>query len=821
MDNKEFKMWCQKVLPTVYDNSLSYYELLNKLVNVVNKCIESIDTTDENMRNLYENYTQLQEWVNNYFNNLDVQNEINKKLDEMSKDGSLSALIQPLFDEYKDVIDIAIETQNNEIDVLKSRMDTFASLPDGSTSGDAELVDIRVGYDGTVYKSAGDAVRTQVKKFSTLEFLATDLGLTKDINTSQSVVISGESEAIKENIEKLKGFTGTVKIKFDGTSYYLKPISFEKWGVIVTTPIEYKKQRVYYTLLISGRYLTWDVELRHANNNTWGFVNPIDAQEEYGWNVPVGVDKKGRLLTKLGELNFTGAVEGKYDGSESVTIDIPNGITEEERQQIEQNKNDISFVAVKENANGNPIILKEMNNPISNIKISGLGTFNYIYNTGKNLADPKNIYYNKYNPEEFELFSQDTPFILKQGESITFSLPDNADGLYIKESINVNHISVYNKNSISYTALEDISIYFHVFKKGGVNSLMNNVQLEYGLTATGYEKFKGSINNIQDIVLNEKDYITKKDNVWKKISGSQEFLLDINTQNILNNIQLLGLFTIISVNKGLKIDIEYITPTKKFVEKTCKNFKILTNNNIKSVNHRGFNTVAPENTLPAFKLSKEMGFEYVECDVQLTQDGIPVLIHDETINRTSNGTGYVKDLTFEYLRNLDFGKWKNIKYSGTKIPTFDEFIFLCKNLGLHPYIEIKFNANYSDAEMLFDIVKKYGMINNVTWISGYMTGLERISQLDSHARLGIVTRDITLDTINVSKKIKKENNIVFISANYDLIEEEVKLCSDNYLPIEVWVVNDKQLISKINPYVTGMASDNLICGEILVGNNLL
>ena len=66
-----------------------------------------------------------------------------------------------------------------------------------------------------------------------------------------------------------------------------------------------------------------------------------------------------------------------------------------------------------------------------------------------------------------------------------------------------------------------------------------------------------------------------------------------------------------------------------------------------SVNHRGYSTVAPENTLPAYKLSKKMGFDYVETDVCFTSDNIPVLLHDGTIDRTSNGSGDIDNMTFE------------------------------------------------------------------------------------------------------------------------------------------------------------------------------
>lgn len=88
-----FRYWCQKVLPLVYDDSLSYYELLCKVVDYLNKTMEDVDTLHGDVTNLHQAYVELQGYVNNYFNNLDVQNEINNKLDEMTKNGELTEII--------------------------------------------------------------------------------------------------------------------------------------------------------------------------------------------------------------------------------------------------------------------------------------------------------------------------------------------------------------------------------------------------------------------------------------------------------------------------------------------------------------------------------------------------------------------------------------------------------------------------------------------------------------------------------------------------------------------------------------------------------
>lgn len=94
-DMKPFRFWCQTVLPNVYDDSLSYYELLTKVVEFLNVVIENNDAMHLDVENLLSAYNQLQDYVNNYFNGLDVQEEIDNKLDEMVKSGQLLTIITP------------------------------------------------------------------------------------------------------------------------------------------------------------------------------------------------------------------------------------------------------------------------------------------------------------------------------------------------------------------------------------------------------------------------------------------------------------------------------------------------------------------------------------------------------------------------------------------------------------------------------------------------------------------------------------------------------------------------------------------------------
>lgn len=93
-----------------------------------------------------------------------------------------------------------------------------------------------------------------------------------------------------------------------------------------------------------------------------------------------------------------------------------------------------------------------------------------------------------------------------------------------------------------------------------------------------------------------------------------------------------------------------------------------------NVAHRGATGYAPENTIAAFDLAVEMKADYIEIDVQRSKDGKLVLIHDTTVDRTTDGTGKVGDLTFDQLRSLDAGSWKGEQFAGEQIPTFEEIL---------------------------------------------------------------------------------------------------------------------------------------------------
>ena len=248
---------------------------------------------------------------------------------------------------------------------------------------------------------------------------------------------------------------------------------------------------------------------------------------------------------------------------------------------------------------------------------------------------------------------------------------------------------------------------------------------------------------------------------------------------------------------------------------------------IVSVNHRGWHE-APENTLSAYRESYKHGFKYVECDVQFTKDGVAILLHDDTIDRTSNGSGLVSQMTYAELLQYDFSYDSAdtvndfSAYRGEKIPTFVEFIALCKELGLHPYIEIKGNLTDSEAQQLVQIVDDAGMLDNVSWLGFSGDALAKIVNIDKTARLVWVLSN-TYDTKLASNSIPYaeanlmtgENEVVFDIYYTNVNQSMVDLLKKHNIPLEVWTVNDYNVILNLNPYVSGVSSDCYHAGQIL------
>lgn len=165
---------------------------------------------------------------------------------------------------------------------------------------------------------------------------------------------------------------------------------------------------------------------------------------------------------------------------------------------------------------------------------------------------------------------------------------------------------------------------------------------------------------------------------------------------------------------------------------TCKN---------KYMAHRGLSNLYPENTAIAFEKAAEKKFEYVECDIWLTKDHQWVVIHDETIDRTSNNSGKICDYTFEELQNFNFGYPKLFKTQyPQKILTLEQFVDLCKRLNIKSLIEIKQSSiSDDDLKKMITIVTETLPVNKFVFHSFNLLSLNAIRRINKEIVLGITS----------------------------------------------------------------------------------
>ncbi|MFP3377157.1 glycerophosphodiester phosphodiesterase [Bacillus sp. SIMBA_069] len=161
-------------------------------------------------------------------------------------------------------------------------------------------------------------------------------------------------------------------------------------------------------------------------------------------------------------------------------------------------------------------------------------------------------------------------------------------------------------------------------------------------------------------------------------------------------------------------------------------------NHIKNIAHRGASAYAPEHTIAAYKLGQQLKGDYIEIDLQMTKDGHLVAMHDETIKRTTNGTGLVKEHTLEEIKQLNASSFFNEKhpslakkeFEGAKVPTLEEIIETFGH-NANYYIETKSPDEYPGMEeKLLEIIKHYEISDKVIIQSFSEASLQKIHSLD-------------------------------------------------------------------------------------------
>ncbi|MEU9700690.1 glycerophosphodiester phosphodiesterase family protein [Streptomyces sp. NPDC047981] len=171
------------------------------------------------------------------------------------------------------------------------------------------------------------------------------------------------------------------------------------------------------------------------------------------------------------------------------------------------------------------------------------------------------------------------------------------------------------------------------------------------------------------------------------------------------------------------------------------------------VAHRGASAVAPENTLVAQEVGRRSGAVFIENDVRLSRDRVPFLMHDPTVDRTTDGVGRVSELTAAQLRGLDAGSWRAPVYAGARVPTLAEQLADLRTRGGSLLLEIKQADSLEDVAAVIDVVKAEQMTGRVMVQSFDPRHLRWVRALAPEVPLGLLRDKLDADPVAVSREL--------------------------------------------------------------------
>lgn len=219
---------------------------------------------------------------------------------------------------------------------------------------------------------------------------------------------------------------------------------------------------------------------------------------------------------------------------------------------------------------------------------------------------------------------------------------------------------------------------------------------------------------------------------------------------------------------------------------------VLGNMQVGYVGHRGAPLAAPENTAPAYEIAGKAGMWGAECDVQLTSDDAWVLMHDDTVDRTTDGTGLVSSFTLAGIKALDAGSWKSAYYTGTRVPTIAEHLFNCRQHNLVPIVEIKETGSYSDAQLqsLIDACLFQFPDRQFILATSALGILRQIRGLDVTVTLQYYKTTYSTAQIDIANQIGRCIFAPALVAIQAASDADVAYAAEHGVTLAVWTVND-------------------------------
>jgi glycerophosphoryl diester phosphodiesterase len=203
--------------------------------------------------------------------------------------------------------------------------------------------------------------------------------------------------------------------------------------------------------------------------------------------------------------------------------------------------------------------------------------------------------------------------------------------------------------------------------------------------------------------------------------------------------------------------------------------------------HRGNSGLAPENTLAAFAKAIDTKSKWVELDVHLTADGEVVVMHDAKVDRTTNGTGAIADLTFAQIRALDAGSWFGPEFAGEKVPTLAEVVDLLRD-RLRINVEIKSAADPESSRKVVEILRNGGVLEQ-SMISSF--GLQAVLEVRKYwddPMLALITGKVE------DLQTTIDNGLQYFNIEYHPVDGAlIEKAHAAGVGVNVWTVDDPAL----------------------------